>query len=124
MLFGTFGLEWKFDVAAGDGLVDIRSCRAILISMGDQMEAALGPAGRYTLYLGFWGAVATSLLGVWQGIPYMFADFVALVRRAQGPARDAIVAQTSPYYRGFLLFLALPTQLALLLEQPVSIVLI
>ena len=98
--------------------------QAILISMGDQMEAALGPAGRYTLYLGFWGAVATSLLGVWQGIPYMFADFVALVRRAQGPARDAIVAQTSPYYRGFLLFLALPTQLALLLEQPVSIVLI
>jgi Mn2+/Fe2+ NRAMP family transporter len=97
---------------------------AILTSMGDQMEAALGPLGRYTLYLGFWGAVATSLLGVWQGIPYMFADFVALVRRAQGPARDALVAQTSPWYRGFLLFLALPTQLALLLEQPVSLVLV
>ena len=88
------------------------------------MEAALGPMGRYTLYLGFWGAVATSLLGVWQGIPYMFADFVALVRRAQGPARDAIVAQSSPWYRGFLLFLALPTQLALLLQQPVSLVLV
>ena len=37
MLFGTFGLEWKFDVAAGDGLVDIRSCRAILISMGCEL---------------------------------------------------------------------------------------
>jgi Mn2+/Fe2+ NRAMP family transporter len=98
--------------------------QAILTSMGDQMEAALGPVGRYTLYLGFWGAVATSLLGVWQGIPYMFADFVALVRRAQGSARDAIVAQSSPWYRGFLLFLALPTQLALLLDQPVSLVLV
>jgi Mn2+/Fe2+ NRAMP family transporter len=97
---------------------------AILTSMGDQMEATLGPAGRYTLYLGFWGAVATSLLGVWQGVPYMFADFVALARRAQGPAHDAIVAQTSPWYRGFLLFLAVPTLLALLLEEPVSVVLV
>ncbi len=29
---------------------------------------------------GFWGAVFSSLLGVWQSVPYLFADFVSLTR--------------------------------------------
>jgi hypothetical protein len=33
--------------------------------------------------LGFWGAVFSSVLGVWQSAPYLFADFVALRHRAQ-----------------------------------------
>lgn len=122
LLTGLFGVA--VNIIGAQIKTEAAGSQAILISMGDQMDAAIGPIGRYTLYLGFWGAVATSLLGVWQGIPYMFADFVALVKRAEGPARDKILSQTSPYYRGFLLFLAFPTMLALLLKQPVSIVLI
>ena len=122
LLTGLFGVA--VNIIGSQIKTEAAGSQAILTSMGDQMEAAVGPIGRYTLYIGFWGAVATSLLGVWQGIPYMFADFVALVRRAEGPARDKIISQKSPYYRGFLLFLAFPTMLALLLKQPVSIVLI
>lgn len=122
LLTGMFGVA--VNIIGAQIKSEAAGSQAILTSMGDQMDAAVGPIGRYTLYLGFWGAVATSLLGVWQGIPYMFADFVALVKRAEGPARDKILSQKSPYYRGFLLFLAFPTMLALLLKQPVSIVLI
>ena len=31
--------------------------------------------------IGFWGAVFSSLLGVWQSIPYLFVDFI-LIRQA------------------------------------------
>jgi Mn2+/Fe2+ NRAMP family transporter len=122
LLTGLFGIA--VNIIGAQIKPEAAGGQAILTSMGDQMEAALGPVGRYVLYLGFWGAVATSLLGVWQGVPYMFADFMALARRAPGQTRGAHIAHTSPYYRGFLLFLALPTQLALLLDEPVSIVLI
>ncbi len=37
-------------------------------------------AGRWTFLFGFWGAVFSSLLGVWQSVPYLFADFVSLPR--------------------------------------------
>lgn len=122
LLTGLFGVA--VNVLGAQIKPEAAGSQAILTSMGDQMDAALGPAGRYMLYIGFWGAVATSLLGVWQGIPYMFADFVSLVKKTEGPAREAIVAQTSPYYRGFLLFLAFPTMSMLLLKQPVSVVLV
>ncbi|MDD9948269.1 MAG: Nramp family divalent metal transporter, partial [candidate division Zixibacteria bacterium] len=49
----------------------------IVLGMADRLELALGPFGRWSLYLGFWAAVITSVLGVWQGIPYLFADFMA-----------------------------------------------
>jgi Mn2+/Fe2+ NRAMP family transporter len=95
----------------------------IVLGMADRLEAALGPFGRWALYLGFWGAVATSVLGVWQGIPYMFADFVALVKRLGPKEREALVRPQSPYYRAFLLFLTFPTMLLLTFKSPVAVVL-
>lgn len=94
----------------------------IVLGMADRLEVALGPLGRWALYLGFWGAVATSVLGVWQGIPYMFADFVALVKRLGPEEREALIRPESPYYRAFLLFLTFPTMLLLTFKQPVTII--
>lgn len=96
----------------------------IVLGMADRLEAALGPFGRWSLYLGFWAAVITSVLGVWQGIPYLFADFMALFKRASSEAREAMVRTDSRYYRGFLLFLTFPTMVLLLFDRPVSIVII
>jgi len=43
-----------------------------------------GPPGRFTFLLGFWGAVYSSLLGVWQSAPCLFADFLRLQRKPSG----------------------------------------
>lgn len=94
----------------------------IVLGMADRLETALGPFGRWALYLGFWAAVVTSVLGVWQGIPYMFADFVALVKRLRADERAAVVSARSPYYRAFLLFLTFPSMLLLMFDRPVSVV--
>ncbi|MDE2845410.1 MAG: Nramp family divalent metal transporter [Gemmatimonadota bacterium] len=96
----------------------------IVLGMADRLETALGPFGRWSLYLGFWAAVITSVLGVWQGIPYLFADFMALFKRASSEDRAAMVRTDSRYYRGFLLFLTFPTMVLLLFDRPVSIVII
>ena len=96
----------------------------IVLGMADRLEEALGPFGRWSLYLGFWAAVITSVLGVWQGIPYLFADFMALFKNASSEDREKMVRTDSPYYRGFLLFLTFPTMVLLLFDRPVAVVIV
>jgi Mn2+/Fe2+ NRAMP family transporter len=71
--------------------------------LANRLAGPLGAPGRWIFLLGFWGAVYSSLLGVWQSVPYMFADFVAVARRARSPASPAL-STTTPY-RAFLAFL-------------------
>jgi len=64
----------------------------LVVALGDRLEEVLGPAARWTFLAGAWGAVASSLLGVWQSVPYLFADQWALLRgggRAAGPSPAA-----------------------------------
>ena len=76
----------------------------VALQMADQLAAAIGPAGKWIFLAGFWGAVFSSLLGVWQSIPYMFADFVEL-QHARPGERTADLRATRAY-RGYLLFIA------------------
>src|SRR5262245_19216221 len=46
--------------------------------LAEQLALVLGPWGRWIFLLGFWGAVFSSLLGVWQSAPYLMADFLRL----------------------------------------------
>jgi Mn2+/Fe2+ NRAMP family transporter len=48
----------------------------VAVALADQLAGVMGPAGKWIFLIGFWGAVFSSLLGVWQSIPYLFADFV------------------------------------------------
>jgi Mn2+/Fe2+ NRAMP family transporter len=68
------------------------------LDLAEQLATALGQTGKWIMLVGFWGAVFSSLLGVWQSVPYMFADFVLLSRSStphHAPARD--LATTIPY---------------------------
>jgi Mn2+/Fe2+ NRAMP family transporter len=73
------------------------------IQLAGQLGDALGPAGRWLFLIGFWGAVFSSLLGVWQSAPYIFADFLALSR---GQRSSADISKTRAY-RIFLVAIAL-----------------
>lgn len=78
--------------------------------LADQLAVVLGPSGRWIFLLGFWGAVFSSLLGVWQSAPYLMADFLRL-RKGQ---RDGSIATTrtidlkqTAAYRAFLVALSI-----------------
>lgn len=96
----------------------------LAVRLADALTPTLGAPGRLLFLLGFWAAVSSSLLGVWQGVPYLFADFVRLRRRGVGPP-DGAHADAPPEdlkqtraYRGYLL--ALGTLPALNLLRPLA----
>ncbi len=52
----------------------------VALVLADQLAKVAGPPLRWVFLVGFWGAVFSSLLGVWQSAPYLFADFLRLNR--------------------------------------------
>lgn len=77
----------------------------MILSLAGQLESVTGPVGRWGFLIGFWGAVFSSMLGVWDGVPYLFADFIHTFRKGETPRK--LLRPTLPY-RLFLIFLALP----------------
>ena len=67
----------------------------------------LGTFGRIAFSVGFWAAVFASLLGVWQSVPYLYADFWAIVTRMTPEGRSEVVKVTSTTYRKALAFISL-----------------
>ncbi len=61
----------------------------------DELDSA-GPAAQWAFLIGAWGAVFSSLLGVWQSIPYLFVD----CWRMTGAASRAEPRNASPHVRG------------------------
>lgn len=82
----------------------------LIVDLANQLEVALGgigPTMKYAFLLGAWGAVFSSMLGVWQSVPYLFVDSVDLIR--QPPSSDAArpkIDTGSNLYRGFLFAIA------------------
>lgn len=110
----------RVDLAAGYGVTALFGVAMVLIGstitvegrgaglvvqLANRLEEPLGPAGRWLFLVGAWGAVFSSLLGVWQSVPLLFTDWwnVTCSRRTgEGPA-----AVDSVPYRGYLLALAI-----------------
>jgi len=77
----------------------------------------IAQVARSVFLIGLWAAVFTSTLGVWQGVPYLFADFTQHLRR-----RSREVDERAWTYRGYLLYLALPPMVLLALDKPVWVI--
>jgi Mn2+/Fe2+ NRAMP family transporter len=82
---------------------------ALLVDLADRLEMSLGPTGRWLFLLGALGAVFSSLLGVWQSVPYLFADCWAMLGRRRGDASaiGRVVDTRAAPYRLYLLALAI-----------------
>ncbi|GAA5317271.1 MAG: Nramp family divalent metal transporter [Candidatus Pelagadaptatus aseana] len=93
----------------------------VLLALAEQLKATLGDEFGLLFLIGFWGAVFSSMLGVWQGVPYLFADFY---RQHQGkpvasePGALDDLNQSKAYYV-WLGFMALPPYLLLFYEKPI-----
>ncbi|MEM7231994.1 MAG: Nramp family divalent metal transporter, partial [Planctomycetota bacterium] len=46
----------------------------LIVRLADRLDEPLGTAGKWAFLIGAWGAVFSSLLGVWQAVPYLFGD--------------------------------------------------
>jgi Mn2+/Fe2+ NRAMP family transporter len=90
--------------------------------MAEMLGTLLGPFGVYAYSVGFWAAVFASLLGVWQSVPYIFADFYGVLKKLPHTARQELTQVTSTPYRIALVFITLAPLPFAFLRRPVAIV--
>ncbi len=95
----------------------------VALVLADQLAGVLGPVGKWIFLWGFWGAVFSSLLGVWQSVPYLFADFIHLRRGVTlDESKEKNITKTKAY-RGYLVALAVvPIHLLWFKVQQVQLV--
>lgn len=77
-----------------------------ILQMAMMLQSQMGVFGFYLFILGFWAAVATSLLGVWQSVPTLFCDFVSVAKKVTPEKREQILSISSVWYRSYLVYIA------------------
>lgn len=87
---------------------------ALLVELSQDLGETIGPVARWVFLFGAWGAVFTSLFGVWQSVPYLFADFMTLSQQLESSAPRRAVDSESWEYRGYLYGLAIIPALGML----------
>lgn len=117
-LTGLFGIAIMV-IAAGVA-PGVLSGNGLILAVAERLGETLGATGKWCFLVGFWGAVFSSMLGVWQGVPYLFADFVHEWRNT-GERKSLDSASLT--YRLYLAYLALPPMLLLWTGKPLWVVL-
>ena len=102
----------RIAVATGDaGMLDLSHV------LSDRYGSFAG-----TVFLvGFWAAAMSSLVGVWNGVSLMFADFAGHIRGLAQDHPDRLAG--GRYYRGYVLWLTIPPIAMLFAGQPVYLIL-
>ena len=97
------GIGYAVTALFGLGMVIIGSTVTVsgsgadlVVAVASALEGPLGPIGRWAFLVGAFGAVFSSLLGVWQAVPYLFADMVGLL---QTDARGGVDTSGAAYRR-------------------------
>jgi hypothetical protein len=90
--------------------------------MAETLGATIGPMGFYAYAIGFWAAVLASLLGVWQSLPYLFADYYGLMRGYPRPRREQLTRVGSTPYRIALLFITAVAIPFAFIDQPLIVI--
>lgn len=92
------------------------------VALADQLVPYTGTTGKWLFLAGFWGATFSSLIGVWHGVPYLFANFLLHYRqRTPVLASAESITRTAPY-RGYLTAMCFLPMLLVVLGRPVWIV--
>lgn len=90
--------------------------------MAAALGELLGTFGRVAFSAGFWAAVFASLLGVWQSVPYLYADFYGILKKMSPVDRLEVVKVTSTPYRLALAFITLVPLPFAFTGQPIAII--
>jgi Mn2+/Fe2+ NRAMP family transporter len=102
----------KIAVATGDkGMLDLSNV----------LEDRYGSVAGTVFLVGFWAAAMSSLVGVWNGVSLMFADFVGHVRGLGADHPDSRAG--GRYYKAYVLWLTVPPIGLIFLGEPVYLIL-
>lgn len=89
-----------------------------LLDLANVLGERYGKSWATIFLVGFWAASFSSLVGVWNGVSLMFADFVAQLTRPTGCDAAEPPGLHSPQARAYLLWLTFPPMSLLFLDRP------
>lgn len=91
-----------------------------LLDLGKVLSARFGPVVSVMFLIGFWATSFSSLIGVWQGVSLMFADFWA--HMAGRGTDETARGPRSPAARAYMLWLTFPPIALLFLDRPFGLI--
>lgn len=120
-LFTLAGLIIGAQFLAGTG-VSIRDDQG-LVKLASMLGDEFGTPMRWVFLVAFWSAAFSSVLGVWNGVPYLFADFVKTVFKKKQAEKQAVSVK-DPAYRFFLIWLTFPPMILYFFGKPVELIIL
>ncbi|MFS4506739.1 Nramp family divalent metal transporter [Clavibacter sp. Sh2141] len=106
-------LLYSADIALADG-------EGGLVQLADVLGERYGAFMTWFFLLGFFATSFSSILGVWNGVSLMFADFLGTVRGLD--VHDPRRRLGGSYYRAFIVWLTIPPIGLLFLDQPIGLI--
>lgn len=101
--------------------VSISAGDAGLLDLAAVLRAEYGDVVGTGFLVGFWAASFSSLIGVWNGVSLMFADFWGSLRRLAPGHPDTRVG--GRYFKFYVLWLTFPPMLLFSLGRPIGLIL-
>jgi Mn2+/Fe2+ NRAMP family transporter len=95
-----------------------------LVNLAGPLGERFGAAVRWVFLAGLWAISFASVIGVWNGMSYLFADIVRTSRGIPEEEAGPYISEKSPAYRSFLILLTFPTIPLIVVGQPVALVLL
>ncbi len=92
-----------------------------LLDLANVLDDRYGTWASKVFLVGFWSAAMSSLLGVWNGVSLMFADFVGHVRGLADEHPDRHIG--GRWYKAYILWLTVPPIVLILVGQPIWLIL-
>ncbi|GAB2529266.1 Nramp family divalent metal transporter [Paramicrobacterium agarici] len=91
-----------------------------LLELTDVLNDKYGTFIGTAFLVGFFAAAFSSLIGVWNGVSLMFADFWCNMRGKSSDHPDS--RENGKYFRFYMLWLTFPPMLLLLIGKPIALV--
>lgn len=92
-----------------------------LLDLGDVLNERYGTFVGTGFLLGFWAASFSSIIGVWNGVSLMFADFWGHMRKKPAGHPDTMTG--GKYFKFYVLWLTFPPMVLFLLDKPIALIL-
>jgi Mn2+/Fe2+ NRAMP family transporter len=120
-LTGLFGVAMM--VISSELKAEVMTGNQMVLSLADQIAKSSGETGKWIFLLGFWGAVFSSMLGVWQGVPYLFSDYMN-ARQTQKTLTTKTLASLNKdsWYLYFQVYLVFAPLILLFFQKPIWII--
>jgi Mn2+/Fe2+ NRAMP family transporter len=119
-VFGMMVIGTEFLFGTGQGIDDNEGLAALADPFGERF----GSAARWLFLAGFFATTFSSVVGAWNGMSFLFADWVRVVRGIPDERAEEHTKVSSPAFRAFLAWVAFPPMLLLLFDQPIFLVIV